>query len=141
MEGKDDTILTHKDIQYKRMYERMEANYTSKSYILPEWEEQYKNNYLTVNFNALMTVLNIYSKVYEDMINMANGLIESKQQKSLKKNLREFYGQGASLYLVDLLVWTSMIQSRDQIHYKPLENEEWQLVLKHYEKMSLGSDE
>jgi hypothetical protein len=34
-----------------------------------------------------------------------------------------------------------MLQSRDQIHYKPIEHEDWKLVLANYETMSLGTDQ
>ena len=43
----------------------MDKNYTDTSYKFPEQIEAFNNDTLQVNLNSLMTVLNVYSKVYD----------------------------------------------------------------------------
>ena len=88
-----------------------------------------------------MTVLKVYTKVYENIIKLGNEIIELATKKQESKRLRHFYSEGSHIYMMDIMFWNAMVQSRDQIQYKPQEHEDWQLVNQHYEKMSLGSDE
>ena len=63
--------LTHKQLQYKNMYLRIEENFSSKRYMLPEKLQLYNEGKLIVNFNSLMTVLNVYQIVYDDVAKIA----------------------------------------------------------------------
>lgn len=119
----------------------MEENFDDKKFILPEKLLQYNAMELQANYNAVQTVLNVYSTVYEDVTKIALDIITGRDKTKISKLLRNFYGESSPIYLLDLLLWVSMIQPRDQIHYKDLDHEDWQLFHQNYEKMSLGSDE